>query len=188
MAQENNLLMRTVKNHGQLVVIIIRSVIKNHGQLVVIIFRSVIKNHGQLDVIMITSAFCRFPSQPCCHTLCHSGAGVTRIEEMKKHPFFSTITWDKLFKREVTPPFKPVVGRVDEAFYFDTEFTSRTPKGGCCYVCIMCILTRACALLHCPYVLSAYIDGPTVSPLRCCFFKYWNSHKLQRVCHCTVVY
>ena len=59
-----------------------------------------------------------------------AGAGVTRIEDMKKHAFFATINWDKLFKREVTPPFKPVVGRVDEAFYFDTEFTSRTPKGG----------------------------------------------------------
>lgn len=48
---------------------------------------------------------------------------------MKRHAFFSTITWDKLSKRQVTPPFKPVVNRVDETFYFDTEFTSRTPRG-----------------------------------------------------------
>ena len=51
------------------------------------------------------------------------------IEDIKKHQFFSNISWDKLEKRQVTPPFKPVVNRVDDAFYFDTEFTSRTPKG-----------------------------------------------------------
>ncbi len=27
------------------------------------------------------------------------------------------------------PPFKPACGRADDAFYFDTEFTSRTPRG-----------------------------------------------------------
>ena len=58
-----------------------------------------------------------------------SGAGPTGVDEIKKHPFFSTINWDKLFRREITPPFKPVVNRVDDAFYFDTEFTSRTPRG-----------------------------------------------------------
>ncbi|ELU03423.1 hypothetical protein CAPTEDRAFT_114622, partial [Capitella teleta] len=57
------------------------------------------------------------------------GAGPGGIEDIKRHAFFSTITWDKLMKRLVPPPFKPAVSRVDEAFYFDTEFTSRTPKG-----------------------------------------------------------
>ncbi|KAI0207595.1 Ribosomal protein S6 kinase 2 alpha [Lamellibrachia satsuma] len=56
------------------------------------------------------------------------GAGSAGVDEIKKHPFFSTINWDKLFRREITPPFKPVVNRVDDAFYFDTEFTSRTPR------------------------------------------------------------
>ncbi|ELT94418.1 hypothetical protein CAPTEDRAFT_229226 [Capitella teleta] len=56
------------------------------------------------------------------------GAGPGGIEDIKRHAFFSTITWDKLMKRLVPPPFKPAVSRVDEAFYFDTEFTSRTPK------------------------------------------------------------
>ncbi len=35
----------------------------------------------------------------------------------------------KLYKREISPPFKPACTRADDAFYFDTEFTSRTPKG-----------------------------------------------------------
>ncbi|KAJ8289479.1 hypothetical protein GJAV_G00001760 [Gymnothorax javanicus] len=36
--------------------------------------------------------------------------------------------WNKLFRREIKPPFKPAVARPDDTFYFDTEFTSRTPK------------------------------------------------------------
>lgn len=55
------------------------------------------------------------------------GAGPSGIEELKKHPFFSTINWDKLFKRQVIPPFKPAISRaVDDCF--DKAFTSKTPK------------------------------------------------------------
>jgi hypothetical protein len=32
-------------------------------------------------------------------------------------------------RREVNPPFKPAVVQTDDAFYFDPEFTSKTPKG-----------------------------------------------------------
>ena len=58
-----------------------------------------------------------------------SGAGANGIEDMKKHTFFSTINWEKLLKRQVAPPFKPVANRVDDAFYFDPQFTSKTPRG-----------------------------------------------------------
>ncbi|KAG9331918.1 hypothetical protein JZ751_016580 [Albula glossodonta] len=34
----------------------------------------------------------------------------------------------KLFRREVHPPFKPAMGRPDDTFYFDPEFTAKTPK------------------------------------------------------------
>lgn len=56
------------------------------------------------------------------------GAGATGIEDVKKHSFFATIRWAKLTKKEVQPPFKPAVSRAEDAFYFDKEFTSRTPK------------------------------------------------------------
>ena len=46
-----------------------------------------------------------------------------------EQPFFSNINWKKLMTRSIPPPFKPIVNRVDEAFYFDTEFTMKTPKG-----------------------------------------------------------
>uniref|UniRef100_A0A4W4H1P8 non-specific serine/threonine protein kinase n=1 Tax=Electrophorus electricus TaxID=8005 RepID=A0A4W4H1P8_ELEEL len=56
------------------------------------------------------------------------GAGPDGVEEIKRHPFFSTIDWNKLFRREINPPFKPVSGRADDTLYFDTEFTAKTPR------------------------------------------------------------
>jgi p90 ribosomal S6 kinase len=54
--------------------------------------------------------------------------GAGGVKEIKSHCFFSTIDWEKLYKKDVIPPFKPAVSRADDAFYFDSEFTSRTPK------------------------------------------------------------
>ncbi|XP_030058122.1 ribosomal protein S6 kinase alpha-3 isoform X4 [Microcaecilia unicolor] len=56
------------------------------------------------------------------------GAGPDGVEEIKRHPFFSTIDWNKLYRREIQPPFKPATGRPDDTFYFDPEFTAKTPK------------------------------------------------------------
>jgi p90 ribosomal S6 kinase len=56
-------------------------------------------------------------------------SGPDGVEEIKSHSFFATIDWDKLMKKEIYPPFKPAVSRADDAFYFDKEFTSKTPKG-----------------------------------------------------------
>ncbi|KAG7254969.1 hypothetical protein CRUP_028779 [Coryphaenoides rupestris] len=56
------------------------------------------------------------------------GSGADGAEEIKRHCFYSTIDWNKLFRREISPPFKPAVARPDDTFYFDSEFTSRTPK------------------------------------------------------------
>ena len=48
---------------------------------------------------------------------------------MKNHEFFATIDWDALYRKEIKPPFKPAVSQDDDVFYFDTEFTCKTPKG-----------------------------------------------------------
>uniref|UniRef100_A0A8C2APR3 Ribosomal protein S6 kinase n=1 Tax=Cyprinus carpio TaxID=7962 RepID=A0A8C2APR3_CYPCA len=55
------------------------------------------------------------------------GAGPDGVEEIKRHIFFATIDWNKLYRREIKPPFKPAVGRPEDTFHFDPEFTTRTP-------------------------------------------------------------
>uniref|UniRef100_A0A674K9J5 non-specific serine/threonine protein kinase n=1 Tax=Terrapene triunguis TaxID=2587831 RepID=A0A674K9J5_9SAUR len=54
--------------------------------------------------------------------------GPDGVEEIKRHFFFSTIDWNKLYRREIHPPFKPATGRPEDTFYFDPEFTAKTPK------------------------------------------------------------
>ncbi|XP_039540963.1 ribosomal protein S6 kinase alpha-3 isoform X3 [Pimephales promelas] len=70
---------------------------------------------------LLRSLFKRNPSN-------RLGAGADGVEEIKRHPFYSTIDWNKLFRRELYPPFKPASGRPDDTFYFDPEFTAKTPK------------------------------------------------------------
>lgn len=55
------------------------------------------------------------------------GAGADGIEAIKKHEFFATIDWPNLIKKNVRPPFIPAVSR-DDAFYFDSEYTSKSPR------------------------------------------------------------
>ncbi|KAH9045506.1 Pkinase-domain-containing protein [Lactarius pseudohatsudake] len=44
--------------------------------------------------------------------------------ELKEHPVFKTINWDALARKQVTPPFKPVVESDESTANFDPEFTS----------------------------------------------------------------
>lgn len=62
------------------------------------------------------------------YQICKSFYFLGGVEEIKSHIFFATIDWDGLYKKEIRPPFKPAV-REDDAFYFDSEFTCKTPKG-----------------------------------------------------------
>jgi serine/threonine protein kinase len=49
-------------------------------------------------------------------------------EEVKRHPFFANIDWDKLAAKAVVPPFTPVLkdGAADVS-NFDPKFTEQTP-------------------------------------------------------------
>ena len=51
----------------------------------------------------------------------HKGA-----EEIMTHVFFKSIDWDALYKKEVTPPFRPnmTIGHDLDPSNFDKEFTS----------------------------------------------------------------
>uniref|UniRef100_A0A674BYF6 non-specific serine/threonine protein kinase n=1 Tax=Salmo trutta TaxID=8032 RepID=A0A674BYF6_SALTR len=55
-------------------------------------------------------------------------AGADGVEEIKRHAFFSSIDWNKLYRTELQPPFKPASGKPDDTFCFDPEFTAKTPK------------------------------------------------------------
>uniref|UniRef100_A0A8C6UVZ0 Ribosomal protein S6 kinase n=1 Tax=Neogobius melanostomus TaxID=47308 RepID=A0A8C6UVZ0_9GOBI len=61
------------------------------------------------------------------------GAGPDGVEEIKRHRFFASIDWNvKIVQKEMRPPFKPSVGRPEDTFHFDPEFTSRT-----FYLCVL---------------------------------------------------
>ncbi|KAF9449894.1 Pkinase-domain-containing protein [Macrolepiota fuliginosa MF-IS2] len=44
--------------------------------------------------------------------------------ELKEHPFFSGIDWEALARKDIAPPFKPVVESDESVNNFDPEFTS----------------------------------------------------------------
>ncbi len=56
------------------------------------------------------------------------GSGPTGSENIKKHPFFKEIDWDKLETKQIDPPFNPKVKDVRDLKNFDKEFTSEVPK------------------------------------------------------------
>ncbi|CAF2984486.1 unnamed protein product [Rotaria sp. Silwood2] len=54
------------------------------------------------------------------------GAGPDGFRNIQKHPFFVSIDWDKLYRKEIEPPFIPPIHN-DHGYYFDKEFTCKTP-------------------------------------------------------------
>ncbi|OCF35009.1 AGC/AKT protein kinase [Kwoniella heveanensis BCC8398] len=44
--------------------------------------------------------------------------------ELKEHPFFKNIDWDLLYRKQITPPFKPIVDSDESVANFDPEFTN----------------------------------------------------------------
>ncbi|KND04928.1 AGC/AKT protein kinase [Spizellomyces punctatus DAOM BR117] len=55
------------------------------------------------------------------------GGGPEDAAEIRRHPFFSNIEWDKLLKKQVTPPFKPKVESETDTSNFDPAFTDSIP-------------------------------------------------------------
>jgi hypothetical protein len=52
------------------------------------------------------------------------GSGPSGANEIKRHPFFQTIDWDRLYARQISPPFKPQVASEIDTTHFDKEFTA----------------------------------------------------------------
>ena len=51
------------------------------------------------------------------------GSASDDCDPIKKHPFFKTIDWDKLYRREIKPGFIPKVSHAGDTSNFDAEFT-----------------------------------------------------------------
>ncbi|VDN26832.1 unnamed protein product [Gongylonema pulchrum] len=56
------------------------------------------------------------------------GSSPDDVKQIKAHPFFSTIDWNKLYRREVETPFKPLCTPSNQTCCFDVEFTRKTPR------------------------------------------------------------
>ncbi|EGD72478.1 AGC/PKC/ETA protein kinase [Salpingoeca rosetta] len=58
---------------------------------------------------------------------CRLGCGPKGEKDIKAHPFFHPIDWDKLERREMEPPFKPKLKSQLATDNFDAEFLSEKP-------------------------------------------------------------
>ena len=48
---------------------------------------------------------------------------MSNFNQVKEHPFFEGISWDALYRKEVTPPFLPKVGGPRDIRNFDRDYT-----------------------------------------------------------------
>ena len=55
------------------------------------------------------------------------GSSDRDAEDIKKQAFFRGINWEKLFARQLTPPFIPTIGSHEDVSNFDDEFTREAP-------------------------------------------------------------
>ena len=56
------------------------------------------------------------------------GAGLSDAEELKAHPFFASLDWQKVFNKEYDPLFKPRVASESDLTNIDKEFKQEAPK------------------------------------------------------------
>jgi len=51
---------------------------------------------------------------------------MTDPEKIKAHPWFSKIDWQKLYRQEIEPPFKPILTSTHSTEMFDPDFTEKS--------------------------------------------------------------
>jgi RAC serine/threonine-protein kinase len=52
------------------------------------------------------------------------GSGPNDAGDIKPHQFFAPINWDRLQRREISPPWAPQINDTHDTSQFDREFTS----------------------------------------------------------------
>ncbi|XP_026147028.1 protein kinase C, eta, b [Carassius auratus] len=62
---------------------------------------------------------------PACRLGCMDRDGGE--EAITSHPFFAGLDWEKLNRREITPPFTPRIDSIEDVKNFDPDFTQEEP-------------------------------------------------------------
>lgn len=52
------------------------------------------------------------------------GSGPSDAEEIKSHPWFEQINWEKISNKTIAPPYKPQLDQADDTKHFLPEFTN----------------------------------------------------------------
>ncbi|KAJ8919730.1 hypothetical protein NQ315_006258, partial [Exocentrus adspersus] len=55
------------------------------------------------------------------------GGGEEDAKELKRHPFFKNLDWNKLARKEIPAPFKPIIKNELDVSNFSEEFTTMPP-------------------------------------------------------------
>jgi len=56
------------------------------------------------------------------------GSGENDAEEIMCHPWFECIEWQKIYNKELKPPYTPQLDRDDDVKHFPPEFTGLQPS------------------------------------------------------------
>lgn len=93
--------------------------------------------NSPLMVKMIMEADIKFPpffsedaKSICAGLLMRDPAqrlGTNGVEEVKAHSFFRAIDWEKVYNKEIEPPFKPKLRSTTDLSNFDPRFTQEVP-------------------------------------------------------------
>ena len=65
----------------------------------------------------------------CCRLLdkdpaLRIGSGSSGTKEIRQHPWFKDIDWEKMYLRDMTPPYKPILDSLTDTKHFPKEFTA----------------------------------------------------------------
>ena len=74
------------------------------------------KNMNKDDIDLISKLLTVNPKQ-------RLGYGPNDAEDIKAHPYFKDVDWNKYLKKEITPPFVPKLKNDQDLKYFDKAFT-----------------------------------------------------------------
>ena len=91
--------------------------------------RSPLLPHRRARCALLTaSSFPAFSPPSFLRTAQRDPTRRSSLEDIKAHPWFASIDWDALDRRELTPPFKPNITGTTDIRYFETEFTREQPR------------------------------------------------------------